>query len=382
VSGGIVFDPQSVLSILRSSWRSLFRREQIDQELDDEVRSHLALMADEKIAEGMKPEEARRAAKIELGGIEQVKERVRKARASAWLDTLLQDIRFALRMFRKNPGFTAVAMLTLALGIGTNTAIFSLTDQVLLRLLPVPHPEQLVVLSSTGVKSGRTSSDYGAGVAVSFSYPMYKGLRDRNEVFSGLLACFGVDANVSWHGHAERVSGELVSGNFFQVLGVRSAVGRVFSPQDETAPGANPVAVLSCGYWTQHFGGKTSLLNQTIEVNGTRLTVVGVTQAGFTGVQVGTDPDVYVPITMKAQMTPGWNGLDSASDYFLALMGRLKPGMTPGVWCSPECRDGQAAATAAAERRQRKAGRPRVHADSAARQRAYRERHRSASSGH
>jgi len=243
------------------------------------------------------------------------------------MNTLLQDLRYGLRMLAKSPGFAAIAILTLALGIGANTAIFSLTDQVLLRQLPVEHPEQLVVLRSTGARSGRVWADYDSDA--SFSYPMYKDLRDRNKVFSGLLTCFPVDVNVSGHGRTERAAGELVSGNFFGVLGVRAAIGRVFSPADETAPGANPVAVLSYGYWSQHFGSDPSILNEALDVNGTPLTVVGVAQAGFTGVQAGSAPDVYIPITMKAQMTPNWNGLDSASDYFLAIIGRLKPGMMP-----------------------------------------------------
>ena len=244
------------------------------------------------------------------------------------MSTLFQDLKFGLRMLAKNPGFTAVAVLTLALGIGANVAIFSLIDQTLLRSLPVQHPEQLVVLSSTEVKAGSTLADYSLDAA--FSYPMYKDLRDKSQVFSGLLACFPSAAvNVSWQGHAELANGELVSGNFFQVLGVQPALGRVFSQDDETAPGANPVAVLSYSYWMRHFGGDPAVLNQALDINATPLTVVGVTPPGFTGVQPGKVPDLYIPITMKAQMTPNWNGLGSPHDYFLALMGRLKPGMSP-----------------------------------------------------
>ncbi len=242
------------------------------------------------------------------------------------MENLLQDIRFGLRTLGKNPGFTIVAILTLALGIGANAAIFSLTDQVLLRLLPVERPRELVVLTSPGVNHGRVWSDSDGGP--SFSYPMYKDLRDRNEVFAGLLAGFHVQVNVAGQGESQLADGLLVSGNYFQVLGVRPFLGRVFSSQDETAPGANPVAVLSYGYWTRHFGSDPNILNKQLAVNGNSLTVVGVARPGFTGVQVGQIPDVFVPITMKAQMTPNWDGLADRNDHWVTMLGRLKPGMS------------------------------------------------------
>jgi predicted permease len=242
------------------------------------------------------------------------------------MENLLQDIRFGLRTLGKNPGFTIVAILTLALGIGANAAIFSLTDQVLLRLLPVERPRELVVLTSPGVNHGRVWSDSDGGP--SFSYPMYKDLRDRNEVFAGLLAGFHTQVNVAGQGESQLADGLLVSGNYFQVLGVRPFLGRVFSAQDETAPGANPVAVLSYGYWTRHFGSDPNILNKQLAVNGNSLTVVGVARPGFTGVQVGQIPDVFVPITMKAQMTPNWDGLADRNDHWVTMLGRLKPGMS------------------------------------------------------
>src|ERR1700722_9431124 len=242
------------------------------------------------------------------------------------MENLLQDIRFGLRTLGKNPGFTIVAILTLALGIGANAAIFSLTDQVLLRLLPVERPRELVVLTSPGVNHGRVWSDIEGGP--SFSYPMYKDLRDRNEVFAGLLASFHVQVNVAGHGESQLAEGVLVSGNYFQVLGVRPFLGRVLTSQDETAPGANPVTVLSYGYWTRHFGSDPNILNKQLAVNGSSLTVVGVARPGFTGVQVGLIPDVFIPITMKAQMTPNWDGLADRNDHWVTMLGRLKPGMS------------------------------------------------------
>lgn len=242
------------------------------------------------------------------------------------MENLLQDIRFALRTLGKNPGFTLVAVLTLALGIGANAAIFSLTDQVLLRLLPVERPRELVVLTSPGVNHGRVWSDSDGGP--SFSYPMYKDLRDRNEVFAGLLARFHVQVNVAGEGQSQLAEGELISGNYFQVLGVRPFLGRVLTAQDETAPGANPVTVLSYGYWTRHFGSDPNILNKQLAVNGNSLTVVGVARPGFTGVQVGQIPDLFIPITMKAQMTPNWDGLADRNDHWVTMLGRLKPGMS------------------------------------------------------
>jgi putative ABC transport system permease protein len=240
--------------------------------------------------------------------------------------TLWQDVRFGLRMLAKNPGFSAIAILTLALGIGANTAIFSLTNQILLRQLPVKHPEELVVLRSPGEKEGHVWSD--GDEAQSFSYPLYKGLRDNNSVAAGMLARFAFDASISSRGQTERGMGELVSGNYFEVLAVQPALGRVFTSEDDKIPGANPVAVLSYGYWTQHFGGDPQILNQTVLVNNSQLTIVGVAQRNFTGIQVGQNPGFFVPLMMKAQMMPGRQGLEDWNDSWLAVLARRKPGIS------------------------------------------------------
>ena len=223
------------------------------------------------------------------------------------MQSFLQDIRYGLRMLVKNPGFSIVAVLTLALGIGANTAIFSLTDQVLLRLLPVQHPEQLVVLRSPGQNPGRIWSDSNDDT-VTFSYPMYKDLRDRNQAFTGLLARFPTAVSLSGQGATELVNAELVSGNYFEVLGVQPALGRLFNASDETGSGADRLAVLSYGYWSRHFGKDPEILNKQIVVNGTSLTVVGVSPAHFNSIQVGQMPDIFIPITMKAEMTRSLGG--------------------------------------------------------------------------
>jgi putative ABC transport system permease protein len=237
-----------------------------------------------------------------------------------------QDLKYALRMLGKNPGFTIVAVITLALGIGANTAIFSLTDQVLLRMLPVGHPQELVILRSPGPSPGRNWNDGPGGT--SFSYPAYKDLRDQNQVLSGLLARFSTQVSVAAQGTSELANGELVTGNYFTVLEVEPAMGRVFGAEDETAPGANPVVVLSYGYWKRRFGLDPGILNKQLVVNGHPLTVVGVSRAGFSGVQVGQAPDLFIPITLKAQMTPNWDGLADRDDHWLAMIGRLKSGIS------------------------------------------------------
>jgi len=242
------------------------------------------------------------------------------------MHTFLQDVRYGLRMLTKNPGFTLIAILTLALGIGANTAIFSLLNQVLLRRLPVRNPEELVVLKSPGPKHGHLWSD-GDDSEI-FSYPVYKSLAKNTVVFDGMLARFQFDASIASHGQTDRGSGELVTGNYFEVLGVRPALGRLLSPADDDVQGAHPVLVLSHAYWTRRFGGDAGALNQTILVNNTEMTIVGVAQEGFSGIQVGQTPDIFVPMTMKGQMTPIRNGLDDWNDSFLAVFARRKPGLS------------------------------------------------------
>ena len=242
------------------------------------------------------------------------------------MQTLWQDVRYGLRMLGKNPGFTLIAILTLALGIGANTAIFSLLNQVLLRRLPVRNPGELVVLKSPGPKRGHVWSD-GDDSEV-FSYPLYKGLAKNTAVLDGVFARYQFAASIASHGQTERGSGELVTGNYFDVLGVRPTLGRVLSPADDDVQGAHPVVVLSHSYWMRHFGGDAGVLNQAILVNNTEMTIVGVAQAGFSGIQVGQTPDIFVPSTMKGQMTPIRNGLDDWNDSFLAVLARRKPGVS------------------------------------------------------
>jgi predicted permease len=240
---------------------------------------------------------------------------------------ILQDLRYALRQLLKSPGLTAVAIVTLALGIGANTAIYSLLDQVLLRSLPVKQPDRLVQLRFAGSETGRVSS-YGGDPHDYFSYPMYRDLRDQNSVFSGVLATDSVQVGVQWHNQPELVSGELISGNYFAVLGVTPGLGRLFVPSDDQVQEANPVVVLSFGYWKRRFGSDPNILNQSIEINGHPFTVIGVTPPDFRSVVAGNAPDVFAPMMMKSQVTPGWNDLDNRRSRWLNIIGRLKPGFS------------------------------------------------------
>lgn len=303
-----------------------YKRKQSD--FDAEIEAHIALEADRLKEEGLSEPEARAAACRAFGSVSQAQERFYEFNGWRWWDELRQDLRYGLRQLLRTRAFTIVAILTLALGIGANTAIFSLTDQILLRTLPVPNPQQLVVLRSPGPQNGHCWSDID-NCAQSFSYPMYKALREQASVFSGLLAYRGIDINVSGHGTTQSAHGVLVSGNYFQTLEIEPALGRLLTASDETAPGANTVAVLSYGYWSRQFGANASVLNQPLLVNGVPLTVVGVARKGFGGIQIGEAPDIFIPVTLKSQMMPTeGRPLAARDDFWLPLASRLKPGTT------------------------------------------------------
>jgi len=247
------------------------------------------------------------------------------------MNTLLHDLRYALRQLRKSPGFTITAVLTLALGIGANAAIFTLFDQALLRMLPVRNPKELVRFHWSGSFHGSMSS-FGGDAYNYFSYPMYKDLRDQNQVFQEILAAEKYYVGVSWHNQAENEDAEIVSGNYFQLLGLQPALGQLFTQQDETAKDANPVAVLSYGYWKSHFAGERDIAGQTVLINGHPFTIVGVAPKNFDSAIGGYKPGVFVPITMVGIAIP-WrvplNDLNNHQSVWLTLVARLKPGVTP-----------------------------------------------------
>ena len=258
---------------------------------------------------------------------------------------LTRDLRYAFRGLARSPLFTGVALLSIALGIGANTAIFTLVDEVLLRRLPVRSPEQLVLFNGARNHYGSNS---GGNM---LSYPMYEDFRDNfvdraaapmlprvslavaaaapaTPVFSGMFARRTVAMNVGANGQTERVPGELVSGTYFQVLGIGAAIGRVITPDDDKARGGEPVAVLSYDYWRNRFGANPQIVGTTITVNNHTLTIIGVSQAGFDGVDIGYVPNIRVPLMMKAQMTPNWDDVENRRSRWVNVFGRLKPGVT------------------------------------------------------
>jgi predicted permease len=238
--------------------------------------------------------------------------------------TLLHDLRYAFRTLRKSPMFVSVAVLSLALGIGANTAIFTLINQLILQYLPVRNPEQLALLTARGHHYG---SNTGANA---LSYAMYQDFRDKNQVFSGMFCRHGMNVSVTYGGKTELISAETVSGNYFPVLGVSPAIGRLFTASDDLVQGGHPLAVLSYGYWKARFAGDRGIIGKKIVVNGYPVTIIGVSQAGFDGVEPGRSPKIRLPMTMQDQLPPGqpYPQLNNRRRRFVQVFGRLKPGVT------------------------------------------------------
>src|ERR1700694_4086727 len=235
------------------------------------------------------------------------------------MHSLIRDIRYGFRNFLKRPAFTVIAIVTLALGIGANTAIFSLVNTVLLRPLAVDHPEQLVEVYGTF----HNGADYTIQ-----SYLNYKDYRDRNDVFSGLIAYRFAPMSVSQESRNERVWGYLVSGNYFEVLGVQPFLGRYFAPEEDQTPGSHPVAIISYGCWQKRFASERGIVGQALRINGHVFTVIGVAPKGFGGTEVAYAPELFVPMMMAHEIEPGSGWLESRDDDNLFVVGRLKQGVT------------------------------------------------------
>ena len=240
----------------------------------------------------------------------------------------MPNLRLALRTLFKSPFITLVAILSLALGIGANSAIFSLFDQILLRPLPVPNPHELVNLGAPGPKPGGQSCNQAGSCEEVFSYPMFRDLERVQSSFTGIAAHRYFGASVGYQGTSLGADGLLVSGSYFPVLGINAAIGRLFTPDDDKTLGSHFVVVLSHDYWRTRFELNPAILNQTLTINGQAMTVVGVAPRGFNGITLGSDPDLFVPITMRGLMSPGFNQFENRRSYWAYLFARLKPGVT------------------------------------------------------
>jgi len=309
-------------------FRSLFRKARVERELSDELRFHLEKLAEEKVAQGLAAAEARYAALRELGGVEQIKEACRDTRRVNYIENFIQDIRYGSRQLVHNPSFAAVAVLTLALGIGANTAIFTVINAVMLRMLPVQEPQQLVVIGDPARvhawSNGTPRTDL-------FSYPLYCELRDHNGVFSSVLASSHIGSvQLSTDSSVQKVTGRLVTGNYFQTLGVKPLLGRTFTGEEDHAPGSDPVVVISYAYWRQGFSGEPSVIGRVVRLNNYPFTIIGVAPPGFYGEVVGDHADLWIPIMMEPQVMLGRDFLATPDTSTLLLMGRLRPGVTIG----------------------------------------------------
>ena len=297
----------------------LFGRARRDRELAEELESHLRMHVEDNLRAGMEPREARRQALVKLGGVAQTAEEYRRQRGLPLIETFIKDLRYGVRRLLKSPGFTFVAVLSLALGIGVNTAIFSLVNTALLRPLPVERPEQIVSLANAAGSRGFPA----------FSYPNYKDFRDRStEVFDGLYAYRFAPLSVSHEGTSERLWGYVVTGNYFEVLGVRAALGRVLTPDDDRLPGAHPVCVLGYEGWQRRFGADPAVVGKSLIVNGRSFTVVGVLPRGFYGTEIIAAPELWFPVSMQAEIEVGNSWLDKRAVENLLIQGRLKPGIS------------------------------------------------------
>ena len=304
---------------MRFPWRR--RRE---EELDEEIQSHLNMAAHDRMERGQSSAEAERSARRDLGNVGLVKEVTREMWGRTSLDRLHQDLRYGLRMLRRSPGFTAAAVLSLALGIGANTAIFSVEDTLILRRLPVRSPERLVVLNRIILTR-----------PASIPYPMFQRFRALSQVFDGMAAvCQLGRSNVMIHGPGGGLESgllrvNLVSGTYFPMLGVNAAIGRIITPSDDRVPGGHPVTVISYRYWERRFARAPDVVGRTLTLNNTTYTIVGIATKGFNGENITDPTDLWIPAAMESEVMPERPGLlANANAGWIRVIARLKPGIS------------------------------------------------------
>jgi predicted permease len=300
-----------------------FRRRSLERGLDRELQYHVDRRMADLRAAGIPEAEARRVVSAELG-LERVREDVRDVWLSGWIRDFLYDLRFSVRTFRRSPGFVAATLLSLALGIGATTALYSLVDQLILRALPIRDPERLVLVDWEGEHVTGGFGSYNL-----MSYPFCRDVQPQTRVFDGAVCRAQVGSvNFSAGGDPQPITIELVSGSYFPVLGVGPALGRVLAPGDEGAPGTGPVVVLSYGFWQSQFGGALDVVGRNISINNHTMTIVGVADARFRGVDVGAVPSMWMPASMYAQAIPGVDDVFDRPVRWMQIFGRLRPGLT------------------------------------------------------
>lgn len=309
-----------MISDLLLRLRALLRRDLVESELDEELRFHLERQVEKLMQKGLPRDEAIRQASIALGGVEQTKEHCREARGVTLFESFSCDVRYAIRTLRRSPGFVTAVILSLALGIGANTAIYSLMDALMWRILPVKDPQSLLVLTHG------QGPDFTGG----FTYRQYQLMREQNQSFAGLEAFSSARLNVSIDGGVEPTTeGQLVSGNYFSLLGVNATVGRAIGREDDRIPNGHPVAMISHGYWQRRFGLQPEIIGRNIWISGASFTIIGVTPPEFFGLEVGRAPDIFVPLMMQPSVLPAFENLLDGKIYktWLEVFGRLKPGV-------------------------------------------------------
>lgn len=299
------------------------QRRRLENGLDRELRYHLDRRTFDLQQTGLRESEARRQARLELGGVTQTQEEVRDVWLTRWLRDFVYDLRFSLRSFVRTPVFTITAVLSLMLGIGATTAIYSLVDQILLHALSVRQPRRLVLIDWDGdaVTTGFGSSNL-------MSYPICRDLDEQKEFFDGVFCRALITINLSTGGDYQPTEAEIVSGNYFQVLGVTPAIGRVFVADDDAEPNTNPVVVASYGFWKKQLAGAPDVIGRKVLVNQHPMTVIGVAAPTFHGIDVGEVPALWIPASMAAQAVPGFNDYRDRRTAWMQVLGRLQPAMT------------------------------------------------------
>jgi predicted permease len=300
-----------------------FRRRNLESGLDRELRYHLDRRISDLVLSGLPEWEARRQATLELGGLTQIREEVRDVWLTRWLRDFVYDLRFSARSFLRSPSFTVTAVLSLALGIGATTAIYSLVDQVLLHALPVRQPERLVLIDWKGDQAAN-----GFGSWNLMSYPICRDLQQQDRFFEGVFCRAATTVNLSTGGEHKPAPAEIVSDTYFSVLGVGPALGRVLEKGDDETPGANPVVVLSYDFWKTQLAGAPDVVGRKVLVNQYPMTVVGVAAPVFRGIDVGEVPFLWIPAAMLAQAIPGQNGLLDRRTRWMQVLGRIRPDVT------------------------------------------------------